>query len=150
LSSSVAGTFPTRDVETGSSFSTWPPKFFWKDAVKYLIMIQMNPETRKLWDGMSAEQQADGFAEHARAGEAMAASGELVISEALADVSLTRRVTVKDGKVATDGPYAEAKEYLAGFYLVECENIDRAIEHAARLPEAELGLVEVRPVLEMP
>ena len=119
--------------------------------MKYLIMIQMNPEARRIWDGMSAEQQAEGYAVHAEAHDAMAASGELIVSEALADVSLGKRVVVKDGKVsATDGPFAEVKEYLAGFYLVDCENIDRAIEHAARLPEAELGLVEVRPVLDMP
>jgi hypothetical protein len=71
----------------------------------------------------------------------MVASGELVISEALADPSLARRL-------GTDGPFAEVKEHLAGFYLVECETIDRAIQHAGKLPESSFGLVEVRPVLE--
>jgi hypothetical protein len=113
-------------------------------------MIQVNPSARQIWDGMSAEEQAAGYSAHGEAREAMAASGELIVSEALADVSLSKRITVKDGAVlTTDGPFAEVKEYLAGFYLVECENIDRAIEHAARLPEAELGLIEVRPVLDM-
>lgn len=46
----------------------------------------------------------------------------------------------------TDGPFAEAKELMAGFYLVECDGIDRALEIAARIPEAAMGLVEVRPV----
>ncbi|MET0236917.1 MAG: YciI family protein [Kibdelosporangium sp.] len=119
--------------------------------MKYLIMVQVNPSVRQMWDEMSAEEQAAGYAAHAKAREAMAASGELIVSEALADVSLGKRVIVKDGTpMTTDGPFAEVKEYLAGFYLVECENIDRAIEHAARLPEAALGLVEVRPVLDMP
>jgi hypothetical protein len=113
-------------------------------------MIQVNPSVRQIWDDMSAEEQAAGYSAHGEAREAMAASGELIVSEALADVSLSKRITVKDGAVlTTDGPFAEVKEYLAGFYLVECENIDRAIEHAARLPEAELGLIEVRPVLDM-
>ena len=49
--------------------------------------------------------------------------------------------------MATDGPFAEVKEHLAGFFLVDCESFERAIEIAARVPEAELGLVEVRPVL---
>jgi hypothetical protein len=119
--------------------------------VKYLIMIQINPTARQIWDGMSADEQAAGYDAHGVIRDAMAASGELIVSEALADVSLSKRVTVKDGAVmTTDGPFAEVKEYLAGFYLVECENIDRAIEHAARFPEAELGLIEVRPVLDMP
>lgn len=114
-------------------------------------MIQMNPSARAMWDGLSDEQRAGGYQVHKDMVTRLEASGELVISEALADVSLSKRLTVKDGVVTTtDGPYAEVKEYLAGFYLVECENIDRAIEHAARLPEAELGLVEVRPVLELP
>ena len=57
---------------------------------------------------------------------------------------------MQDGRtLTTDGPFAEAKEVLAGFFLVECESIDRAIEHAARVPEAALGLVEVRPVMDL-
>ena len=51
--------------------------------------------------------------------------------------------------MATDGPFPEAKELLAGFYLLECENIDRAVEIAGRVPEAEMGLVEVRPVMDL-
>jgi hypothetical protein len=47
----------------------------------------------------------------------------------------------------TDGPYAEVKEYLAGFFLVDCATIERAIEQAVRIPEAALGLVEVRPIM---
>jgi hypothetical protein len=46
-----------------------------------------------------------------------------------------------------DGPYAESKEYLAGFFLVECDSLDRATEVAAMIPEARMGLVEVRPIL---
>jgi len=51
------------------------------------------------------------------------------------------------GVIASDGPFAEAKEQLAGFFLVECDSMQRAIEQAARIPEAGLGLVEVRPVM---
>ncbi len=51
--------------------------------------------------------------------------------------------------VTADGPFAEAKELLAGFYLVECESLDRAVQIAARVPEATLGLVEVRPVMSL-
>ncbi len=82
--------------------------------------------------------------------EDLIASGELIVSHALADPSLSRRVSVQEGRtLTTDGPFAEAKELLAGFVLVECESIERAIEHAARVPEAALGLVEVRPVMDL-
>ena len=60
------------------------------------------------------------------------------------------RVTAKDGQITvTDGPFAEAKEHLAGFFLVDCESMDRAVEIAGLVPEAAFGLVEVRPVLEL-
>ena len=59
-------------------------------------------------------------------------------------------MSVRDGQVVTsDGPFAESKELLAGFYLLECESMGRAVEVAGRVPEAELGLVEVRPVLTL-
>jgi hypothetical protein len=82
--------------------------------------------------------------------EDLVASGELVVTHALADPSLATTVTVRDGAaVATDGPFAEAKEQLAGFFLVECETPERAVEIAARMPEAHFGLIEVLPVLDL-
>ena len=118
--------------------------------MKYLILIYGNPESRAIWESFSDEQKAEGYAYYAKLSDELAASGELIVTEALADASETRRVAVREGKtVATDGPFAEAKELLAGFYLLECESIERAIEWAARMPEAELGLIEVRPVLEL-
>jgi hypothetical protein len=59
-------------------------------------------------------------------------------------------VSVRDGQTVTsDGPFAEAKELLAGFFLLDCDSPERAVEIAARMPEAELGLVEVRPILQL-
>jgi len=118
--------------------------------VKYLILIYSNPESRKIWDGFSDAQRAEGYRYYAALNEDLSASGEMIVSEALADPSLAKRVSVREGRtMTTDGPFAEVKELLAGFYLVECESLDRALEHAARVPEAELGLVEVRPVLDL-
>jgi hypothetical protein len=115
--------------------------------VKYLILIYSNPASREIWEGFSDDQRAEGFRYYGALNEELAAAGELIVTEALADPSLTTRVSVRDGQVVTsDGPYAESKELLAGFYLIECESVDRAVEIAARVPEAELGLVEVRPV----
>ncbi|MEV4318780.1 YciI family protein [Actinocrispum sp. NPDC049592] len=113
--------------------------------MKYVILVYGNATTRQMWENMTEEQRLEGWKGHIAVREGLAASGELVLSEALADTSLTKRVT---GTVVTDGPFAEVKEHLAGFYVVDCENIDRAIEHAGKLPESTFGLVEVRPVLD--
>jgi hypothetical protein len=118
--------------------------------VKYLILIYSNPASREIWAGFSDDQRAEGYRYYAALTEELAASGELIVSEALADPSLATRVSVRDGQTLTsDGPFAEAKELLAGFFLLECESVERAVEVAARLPEAELGLVEVRPILSL-
>jgi hypothetical protein len=118
--------------------------------VKYLILIYSNPASREIWEGFTDDQRAEGFRYYDALAEELAASGELIVTEALADPSLTRRVSVRDGRTFTsDGPFAEAKELLAGFFLLECESMERAVEVAARVPEAELGLVEVRPVLSL-
>jgi hypothetical protein len=118
--------------------------------VKYLILIYSNPASREIWEGFTDDQRAEGFRYYNALAEELAASGELIVTEALADPSLTKRVSVRHGQAFTsDGPFAEAKELLAGFFLLECESLERAVEVAARLPEAELGLVEVRPVLQL-
>ena len=118
--------------------------------MKYLILIYSNPASREIWEGFTDDQRAEGFRYYAALADELAASGELIATEALADASSTRRVTVRDGQTLTsDGPFAEAKEQLAGFFLLDCQSAGRAVEIAARVPEAELGLVEVRPVLQL-
>jgi hypothetical protein len=118
--------------------------------VKYLILIYSNSASREIWESFSDDQRAEGYRWYAAFGEELAAAGELLASEALDDPSLTTRVSVRDGQVVTsDGPFAEAKELLAGFFLLEVDSLARAVEVAARLPEAELGLIEVRPVLDL-
>ncbi|KRE21811.1 YciI family protein [Agromyces sp. Soil535] len=118
--------------------------------MKYLIQIYSNPESRAMWESFSAEQQAEGYAYYQGINDELSSSGELVASEALADVSLAKRVThTEDRTTASDGPFAETKELLAGFYLVDVDNETRAVEIAGRFPEAEFGLIEVRPVLDM-
>jgi hypothetical protein len=118
--------------------------------VKYLILIHSNPASLKAWEGLSHAQRVELGRGHLALSEDLAASGELVVSEGLADPSLAKRVSVRGGRtMTTDGPFAEAKEHLAGFYLIECESIERAIEHAAKVPDAAFGEVEVRPVLDL-
>lgn len=74
-------------------------------------------------------------------------SGKCIASEALESVQTATTVRVRDGKVSvTDGPFAETKEQLTGFYLVDAANLDEAIEIASKIPPARVGSIEVRPV----
>jgi len=115
-----------------------------------MILIHHNPNTRELWEGFSADERAAGLGAYAALTEDLTASGELIVSEALADPATGRRVPAQEQQpMTTDGPFAEVKEHLAGFFLVDCESLERALEHAARIPEAAFGLVEVRPVMDL-
>jgi hypothetical protein len=76
-------------------------------------------------------------------------SGALRSGEALHPITMATTVRVSNGKtVTTDGPFAETKEQLGGFYMVECANLDEAIQWAAKIPGAKGGSIEVRPVVE--
>jgi hypothetical protein len=75
------------------------------------------------------------------------ASGHCLASEALQPVATATTVRVRDGKPAfTDGPFAETKEQLAGFYLIDARDLDEALAIAARIPPARVGSIEVRPI----
>lgn len=79
--------------------------------------------------------------------EALARSGQRIAAEALHPVRTATTVRVRDGAVSvTDGPFAETKEQLAGFYLIEAADLDDAIRVAAKIPAVRVGSVEVRPV----
>jgi hypothetical protein len=80
----------------------------------------------------------------------MQARGVLLGGERLRPTSSSTTVRVRDsGVVIADGPFAETKEQIAGFYLVECRDLDDAIEVASKIPGAQYGTIEVRPVWEM-
>jgi hypothetical protein len=117
--------------------------------MKYLIMVHSNPRSLAHWETLTDEQRMAFGRAHYALTDALLDSGQLIASEGLADVSTAKRVTTRDGEiVATDGPFAEVKEYLAGFYLVECADMDEAVAIAARVPDAAFNDVEVRPVFE--
>lgn len=81
---------------------------------------------------------------------AMRASGQCIASEALQSVRTATTVRVRNGKLAiTDGPFAETKEQLAGFYLIEAQDLDEAIQIAVKIPPAQVGCIEVRPVRQL-
>jgi hypothetical protein len=81
--------------------------------------------------------------------ESLRAAGILISSNALHPVDRATTVRVRDTQVAlTDGPFATTKEVLVGYYLLHCNDLDEALRHAARLPTARHGSVEVRPVMQ--
>ncbi len=111
--------------------------------MKYLILIHTNPASLEVWDRLSDAQRMEFGRGHMALSAALAESGELIASEGLADPSLATYVSVREGQTMTsDGPFAEVKEHLAGFYLIECDSIERAIEHAAKAPDAAYSYVE--------
>jgi len=76
-------------------------------------------------------------------------SGELLESAPLAAPETSKTVRVRDEDVlTTDGPYLEAKEHLAGYFVVDCDSVERAVELASRFPDARYGAVEVRPIMD--
>jgi len=82
--------------------------------------------------------------------QALRNNGQCLASEALEPVRTARTVRVRQGKVSiTDGPFAETKECLAGFYLIEARDLDEAAEMASKIPPAQVGSVEVRPVRQL-
>jgi hypothetical protein len=109
-------------------------------------MIYMNPA---LFETLSEEERNGVYAAHDALQKPIKESGELVGWAALADPSNTKTVRVRDGvPVTTDGPFLEAKEHLAGYYVVDCESAERAVEIAAQIPDAKWVPVEVRPLME--
>lgn len=114
--------------------------------MKYLLIIHNNPA---LFESLPQAERDALMSAHEPFQAALRDSGELVGFAALADPAQSRVVRVSGGAaVATDGPYLEAKEHLAGYYTVEVATPARAEELAAMMPEAAYGGVEVRAVLD--
>lgn len=105
--------------------------------MKYLLMVYLD---EKSWSACPDSNCAD-YAQK------LVGSGRLLAAEPLHPVHTATTVRVRNGETTlTDGPFAETKEMLAGFYLVEADNLDEATEMAAQIPPAKYGSIEVRPV----
>ncbi len=113
--------------------------------MKYLLMIYANQET---WAGFGPNDWTKAIAEQDAFNARFFATGELLGAFGLADAERAKVVRVREGAAAvTDGPYLEAKEYLASYYLLDVEDERRALEIAAELPFASFRGVEVWPVM---
>jgi len=99
----------------------------------------------------SAEEAEHMHAEYMTLTQEMVEAGAMVGGSGLQGSDTATSVRVRNGGTSTtDGPYAETKEVLGGYYIVECEDLDQAIEWAARIPGARMGGVEVRPLMKIP
>lgn len=113
--------------------------------MKYMLLIYNDPTS---WpdDPAAGEKMMQ---EYGAFTEAILASGEMVAGDPLQGIDTATSVRVRDGKTTTtDGPFAETKEQLGGYYLIEVPNLDAAIGWARRIPTRGAGSVEVRPVVE--
>lgn len=116
--------------------------------MQYLCLLYDNEaEAAK----MSEADQAAEFGEYITFTKDLQAAGKMVAGDALQPSSTATTVRVRDGEVLhTDGPFAETREQLGGYYLIEADNLDDALEWAAKIPAARSGSVEVRPIMVLP
>jgi hypothetical protein len=113
--------------------------------VKYMLLIYQNPAA---FEALTQSELDQIFRDVDELMTELTASGEWVGGEGLADGSQTRTVKVRDGvPIVTDGPFVESKEQLAGYSIVECDTPERAVEIAARWPDARYWAMEVRPLM---
>jgi hypothetical protein len=113
-------------------------------------MIRSNPRFRELWETWPQDKRMEFGRSHLALSKSLHESGELIAAEGLGDPAEGLLVSVRDGEtVAIDGPYAEVKEHLVGFLLIECDNRERAAQIAAQVPDAQYGQVEIRPVMDV-
>jgi hypothetical protein len=111
--------------------------------MKYMLLIY---DEEQSFAKMSPAEMGQIMAAYGQFTQSIQASGNYVSSARLQDVSSATSIRVRDGKrLVTDGPFAETREQLGGYYLIEAKNLDEAIEIASRIPSAKHGTVEVRP-----
>ncbi len=112
-----------------------------------MLLIYSNPAN---WAALPEAERNGLMAEYGTFTKDIVDSGEFVSGDPLAGIETATTVKVRDGvSDATDGPFVESKEHLAGYYVVDVKDLDRALALAARIPDARFGAVEVRPVLDM-
>ena len=115
--------------------------------MKYMLLIHMD---EKSWERRTEAERQEIHGEYRQVIGEMQAKGQYLAGSELRPTTTATSVRVRDGKrLVTDGPFAETREQLGGYFLVDARNLDEAIDLAARIPSAREGTVEVRPVVEM-
>ena len=112
--------------------------------MKYMLLIYMAE------DAMTEPERQACFVESAGLARELHAAGKFIAASPLKSIKTATSVRMHEGKrLVTDGPFAETREALGGFYLIDAKDLDEAIGLAARIPPAKKGTVEIRPVVEM-
>jgi hypothetical protein len=115
--------------------------------VKYLLLVYLDES----WENRPLAERQEVYWGQTRAADELVARGQYLGGNPLHPTSTATSVRVRDGKrLLTDGPFAETREHLGGYMLIDVENLDEAIAFAARSPLARVGTIEVRPVREGP
>jgi hypothetical protein len=115
--------------------------------MRYMLLIYSKEAQ---WDAMTEAERGTVFQEYMTFTDAIRKSGHYKAGDPLQPTTSATTVRVKDGKtVTTDGPFAETREQLGGYYIVEAKNLDEASEIGARVPGAKYGSIEVRPIMDM-
>jgi hypothetical protein len=113
--------------------------------MKYMLLVYLNEQA------MTDEERAHCYVESAQLTQDLNRNGQYVAAGPLHPVATATSVRVRDGRrVVTDGPFAETREQLGGYYVVEAKDLDEAIEIAERVPPVTFGTIEIRPVMEIP
>ncbi len=113
--------------------------------MKYLLLIYNNEHA---WDDAEREKC---YVESAQLAQDIKASGHYLAAAPLQSTATAKSVRVRDGKrIVTDGPFAETREQLGGYFLIDANDMEEAFHIAERIPSARLGTVEIRPVKEIP
>jgi hypothetical protein len=119
-----------------------------EDPMQYLCLIY---DDEKAWERLPPGESARIIGEFQDYTESVRKSGHYLGGNALAPTHTATTVRIRQGKLATtDGPFAETKEQLGGYFLLKARDLNEAIQLAARIPGARFGSVEVRPVMEVP
>ena len=114
--------------------------------MQYMLLIYDN---EKMWPSMNEKERNALMGEYFAFTEEIKKSGKLVAGDALQATNTATTVRVRNGKpLTTDGPFAETKEQLGGYYLVEAKDLDEAMAMAAKIPSARFGSIEVRPIMK--
>jgi hypothetical protein len=112
--------------------------------MKYMLLVYLDENV------MNEAERADCYVESAQLAQEIHAKGQFLDASPLHPTATATSVRVRDGKkIVTDGPFAETREQLGGYYLIEGKNLDEAIRIAERIPGARWGTVEIRPVMEI-
>jgi hypothetical protein len=115
--------------------------------MQYLCLVYFEPQ---VLEALSASEGADLTRESLAYDEELDRRGQLIMAHALQPVNTAMTVRVRNGKMsATDGPFAETKEILGGFILIEARDLHEAMQAAAGIPLAKLGSIEVRPIMDL-